>query len=401
LANIFYGKGYEEVEAKAGQHHGTYKVYVNFIPIADITFLPKELFAAIKSEAIRINGILYAPPNLLKMGMYLELSRPVGDISRWEKVLKRLTLLNKYYPIASKDCYKVDFQREMSDTTNEDKIYETVRNSLVNQGVVFFGGYAISLYSKYMPRKLQKKLKRIADFDVLSNDPETTAQIVKERLKDINITNVKIIKREGEGEIIPEHYEVVVGKDSVAFIYKPVACHSYNIINIHGQKVKIATIDTMLSFYLAFLYSNRPYFIEFSDRIMCMSKFLFEVQQKNRLEQKGLLKRFSIECYGHQETIEEMRAHKAKMYKELQDKKGTREYDEWFLNYRPDEHHKDKNEGKNEDKDIKKDEHTVKPFVERKKYMKKKYTKKSMNKKMKMKVRKTRKNVKKQGLQIY
>ena len=335
LADIFYGKGYEEVEAKAGQHHGTYKVYVNFIPIADITYLPKELFFAIKREAIRINGILYAPPNLLKMGMYLELSRPVGDISRWEKELKRLTLFNKYYPIASKECYKVDFQREMSDKTNEDLVYDTVRNTLVNQGVVFFGGYAITLYSKYMPKKLQHKFKKIADFDVLSNDPETTAQIVKERLKDVNVKNVKIIKREGEGEIIPLHYEVMVGKDSVAFIYKPVACHSYNILDIRGQKVKIATIDTMLSFYLAFLYSNRPYFIEFSDRILCMSKFLFDVQQKNRLEQKGLLKRFSIECYGHQETVEEMRAEKAAKFKELKEKRGTLEYEEWFLTYRP------------------------------------------------------------------
>ena len=66
-----------------------------------------------------------------------------------------------------------------------------------------------------------------------------------------------------------------------------------------------------------------------------MSKFLFDVQQKNRLQQKGLLKRFSIICYGHQETIEEMRAQKAKKFKELQAKKGTRDYEEWFLNYKP------------------------------------------------------------------
>ena len=32
------------------------------------------------------------PPNYLRMAMYLELSRPDGDVSRWEKVLKRLTL---------------------------------------------------------------------------------------------------------------------------------------------------------------------------------------------------------------------------------------------------------------------------------------------------------------------
>ena len=101
--------------------------------------------------------------------------------------------------------------------------------------------------------------------------------------------------------------------------------------------MKIATIDTMLSFYLAFLYTDRPYYSEFSDRILCMSKFLFEVQQKNRLQQKGLLRRFSITCYGHQESIEEMRAHRATKFKELKDKRGTKEFDEWFLNYKPED----------------------------------------------------------------
>jgi hypothetical protein len=68
-----------------------------------------------------------------------------------------------------------------------------------------------------------------------------------------------------------------------------------------------------------------------------MSKFLFEVQQKNRLEQKGLLKRFSIICYGHQESVEEMRAEKAAKYRELKQSKNKAELDEWFLNYKPDQ----------------------------------------------------------------
>ena len=57
LADIYYKKGFTEVEAKSGQHHGTYKVFVNFIPVADITLLPKEIFTAIKQDAIRIAGI--------------------------------------------------------------------------------------------------------------------------------------------------------------------------------------------------------------------------------------------------------------------------------------------------------------------------------------------------------
>jgi len=337
LSDIYFKEGFTDVEAKSGQHHGTFKVYVNYMPIADLTNIPKEIYNALKKDSLRVAGILYAPPNFLRMSMYLELSRPAGDTSRWEKVLKRLTILNKHYPLASINCNDVDFQREMADKSHEDEIYETVQNTLVNQSVIFFGGYAISLYSEYMPHNLQKKFEKIADFDVLSNDPETTAEIIKERLKDVNIKNVKILKRSAVGEIVPEHYEIKVGNDSIVFIYKPIGCHSYNIIRHKGQSVKIATIDTMLSFYLAFLYTNRPYYTEFSDRILCMSKFLFEVQQKNRLEQKGVLRRFSISCYGHQDSIEELRAEKAEKFKELKNKKGTKEYDEWFLNYRPED----------------------------------------------------------------
>ncbi len=89
----------------------------------------------------------------------------------------------------------------------------------------------------------------------------------------------------------------------------------------------------MLSFWLAFLYANRPYYDK--ARILCMSTYLFAVQEKNRLAQKGLLRRFSINCMGHQETVEEMRAEKSEKFLELKDKKNDPEYEEWFLKYRP------------------------------------------------------------------
>merc|ERR1711907_614690 len=91
----------------------------------------------------------------------------------------------------------------------------------------------------------------------------------------------------------------------------------------------------MLSFYLAFLYSNRAYYD--TERILCMSQFLFTVQQKNRLQQKGLLRRFSINCYGHQETLDAIREHKSKKYEELKTKRNSEEFEKWFLNYKPGE----------------------------------------------------------------
>ena len=330
LADIYVKNGYLEVEAKSGVHYGTYKVYVNFIPVADITYLHPEIFKNIKKDAKMINNIYYAPVNFLRMSMYLELSRPAGDTTRWEKILKRLTLLNKYYPIEDKSCIYNDFQRSLHNKKLKDEpIFKLLKNTLIDDGVVFFGGYASYLYSKYMPKYIRKLFSKTPDFDVLSNDIVKTKNKVLKSLEEYD--NVHAILHKKVGEIIPKHYEILIGKDTVVFIYQTIGCHSYNKISIDKKLVKVATIDTMLSLYLAFTYSNRSYYD--SDRIMCMSNFLYEVQQHNRLKQKGLLKRFSLDCEGTQPTLESIRSEKNKKFYEL-DKK-SKEYERWFLKYTP------------------------------------------------------------------
>jgi hypothetical protein len=335
LADIYYAAGYKEVEAKAGVHHGTFKVFVNFIPVADITYLADEIYKALQKEVIIRAGIRYAPPNYLRMSMYLELSRPQGDVSRWEKVFKRLTLLNKHYPLKpDTECNTIDFQREMDEKSpNNEHLYFLTRDALIEQGVIFFGGYGSVLYSDYISDKKRKYIQSIPDFDVLAEEPETTALILSERLTDAGFKNIKTVHHPSIGELIPERVEVLVGKDTIAFIFKPIACHSYNTINIGDKVINVATIDTILSFYLAFIYTDKPYFNK--DRILCMAQFLFEVEEKNRLRQTGLLKRFTMNCYGKQETLETIRALKTEMYKKLADQRGTREYDMWFLKYSP------------------------------------------------------------------
>jgi hypothetical protein len=337
LADIYYQNGFLEVEAKSGVHHGTFKVFVNFIPVADITYLEKEIYDSISKEAISRGGIKYAPPNFLRMSMYLELSRPEGDISRWEKILKRLTLLNKNYPLKSEiDCETIDFQRDFEEPyslESRESIYFLVRDTLIDQGCIFFGGYASSLYSKYMSKSRRNIIRKIPDFDVLYEDPEKCAIIVEERLKENGFKKVKRVHHKAIGELIPERMQILVGNETLAFIYKPIACHSYNKIHVNKKEINVATIDTMLSFYLAFIYSNISYFDK--DRILCMAEFLFDVEQKNRLNQIGLLKRFTIDCYGKQQKIEDIRAEKTSKFKELYQNKGSREYDMWFLKYSP------------------------------------------------------------------
>lgn len=336
LADIYYKNGFTNVEAKAGVHFGTYKVFVNYIPVADITYLNPTIFKEITKDVINISGISYAPPNFLRMAMYLELSRPAGDTSRWEKVLKRLVLLNKYYPLKTKrNCNKVDFQRKIENVKlDSEKLYYAVRDALIDLDVVFFGGYASSLYSTHMKNYGDNnKVKNIPDFDVITEDPELTASILKEQLRSIGYNEIKFKTRPAIGEIIPMRVEILIGNESLAFIYKTIACHNYNTINVDGKSINIATIDTMMSFYLAFYYSNEPY--HYKDRILCMSKYLFDVEQRNRLAQKGVLKRFSLKCIGKQETMETILMEKNKKYEELKFKRDSQEYKSRFLRYRP------------------------------------------------------------------
>ena len=355
LSQYYYRAGFEIVEAKSGVHHGTFKVYVNFIPLADITQLEPVLYKNMKKDSITITGISYAPIHFLRLACFTELSRPKGDISRWEKVFKRLTLLNQYYPLKSSiPCELVEFQRSMTPSsvvskqskdkkqskeeeteefeTTQKQLYEWTRDALITKNAVFFGGYATSMYAKHMSAKERAWVRQIPDFDVLCVDAEDCAQSVMEELKSKGVVGLSIREHEAIGEIVPRHYQVIVfGKETIAFIFEPIACHSYNQITSGGKKINIATIDTMLSLYLAFIYTGKPYF--YKERILCMAQYLFEVEQANRLEQKGVLKRFTMDCVGKQESLIEIREEKARKFREL--KKGTVEYNEWFLKYNP------------------------------------------------------------------
>jgi len=257
-------------------------------------------------------------------------------------------------------------------------IFENLFESLIDQGCIFFGAYANRLYYKtikYGRKGRKDPVKKIPDFDVLAENPKLCAKILKKKLQARGYENIRIINKPGVGDVIAPHIEFRVSKETVLFIYKPVSCHSYNVIKMSNKKVRIATIDTMLSFYLAFLFVKKPYYEE--NRILCMCEFLFKAQQKNRLRQRGLLKRFSIDCYGKQLTKEKMRAEKSEMYHKLKDKRDSKMFKWYFLRYVPHDIHNKKIKLKS-----KKTKTAKKIF---KKIVKKNKTKKNKTKKIKQK----------------
>jgi len=188
LADIYYNNGFIEVEAKSGVHSGTFKVYVNYIPVADITYLNINLFNSLKKKSLKVDKIYYAPPNFLRMSMYLELSRPDGNITRWEKVLKRLNLLNKNYPIKKSSCKSpIDKLLEHGTKSSAKKnmntdVYKILLNFFITNKCVLFGMYAGNLYNNTYKKK-SKVIKKIPDFDILYEDPDELSINLKKKIR--------------------------------------------------------------------------------------------------------------------------------------------------------------------------------------------------------------------------
>lgn len=94
LADRFYQAGYRYVEARGGIHKGTYKVFVNLWPVADITHMPLEEYNRLPTT--KIQGMRVVGVTKLMEAFYKEFSEPFGNASRWPKVAEREKLLTKW-----------------------------------------------------------------------------------------------------------------------------------------------------------------------------------------------------------------------------------------------------------------------------------------------------------------
>ena len=338
IADIFYEKGYKNVVAKSGSHIGTYKVFVNYLPVLDVTHMNTLLLDTLLRESITKDGLHYSPVNLLRFSMYGELSRPQSEPDRWEKVYKRLVILNKAYPFHYDKCKSsrgTKKNKRMNELSKPN--FLVIRNTLIENNVIFIGGYVNTLFGTYLKKNIHKTFDTITHFDVLSPNPKDVAKQVKEQLNFIGNSDISIIKREAYGELIPPSYVVKVNGKVVCVIYKSIHCHAFNKIQINGKQVNIGSIDTLLHFYLAFYYAANTKYKSYYEpyKLLCMSQFLFEIQEHNKLSQKGLLKRFVTDCDGHEPTREESRQQLDNKYNELKGDKKSEEYQKYFLKYSP------------------------------------------------------------------
>jgi hypothetical protein len=325
LADRIAKAGYKSVEVKPGMHLGTYKVFADYIGVADISSLDKPIFSKLWKESIVKDGIHYVSPNFLRMSVYLELSRPRGDVSRWKKVYGRIQKLNKHYPLT---CPK---EEEALEVFLKDDTRKRIEKLLVKKKVVLLGFNASILQDK------KDKGKWSLPLDVLAT-PEQKSHVVKELLSYFEkYDNVSTKDYPAYAELIPAYTDIIDPKTKLVLVrvYETNACHSYHVAQ---NGLHIASIPTLLQFFLSALYGPKELLDKPEQRFLCVAEHLMNLANNNLSRRYKLLT--PITCLGKQKGLIEMREEKSELYQKLKGDRNSREFLESFFMYNPLEHNK-------------------------------------------------------------
>jgi hypothetical protein len=316
LTRRFRDEGFTEVDARLGIHKGTTKVYVNFNAVADITFTPMWMYSTLKKNAIKEDGICYADENFLRMNMYLELSRPRGEVERWDKVYKRLFLLNKVKQPKDSACKKT---RKSSMTRLSAHVHNLFVDYCIENELIFAGAELKRIYSPSSSLHAGYVLKGTNPVILYAENPELHVRILKQSVKyqfpDLKLTTVHWSSK---GDLFPEMYGLQINGRLGLLIVQEHYCHSYNTVKIPKKReMRIASLDSAITLYYSLSYLRGLEGLV-PKSFQCFAEMLVDLSVQVRDEGKpSKFPLFVVSCHGHQPTKPSLMREKVKRIRAL------------------------------------------------------------------------------------
>ncbi len=286
------------VEAKFGIHEGTVKVYANFLSVADITSVDQEFYSLLQKRAIVEDGVRFVDENFLRMSMYLELSRPMGQVERWDKVYKRLYLLNLAKPpVGHARCSKSvglsSFERD------------TILGYFIQNDRIYASTNLERLY-KHPSRPGSGWMSTLqGPMVAYSDSPFEDARALRKLL--YTRPRIRIYQWQPSNEFIPLVVGLVDGQNVLCLIVKESACHAFNRVMVRRDaSLRIASIDTLITLYYSLSYIRSIETLAKTE-FDCIAARLTQLSMRVRQGQDfGQFPLFSLTCSGHQPSKESL-----------------------------------------------------------------------------------------------
>jgi len=310
LATRLFEAGFRTVSARPGMHEGTLKLYVNYIPVADLTAMDGRMYRMLSRRARQFDGITYIDPNSLRMLMYLELSRPRGEVERWEKVYERLLLFNQYVPRSKK-------RKAMAPSALSKEQAAMVLDYVMAKGRVLAGADLVPFYEHSLTSGkplLSYLLQNKKPILLFSPDAKGDATALREAFElrgvergERSAVGMHVVENQGL-DVIPAVYVLHTVRPSKAmvFVIQQSACHSYVSLSLkqgmEGKSLRIASMDTLITLYFS-LGMVQSRFVE-RGAMEALANQLVELSIRARRDVDRLVFPFlSIACSGVQPSL--------------------------------------------------------------------------------------------------
>jgi hypothetical protein len=322
--------GFKDIYHKVGMHAGTKKILVNYVAVADISEISPELFAIMYRRSIVDNGIHYTDPDILRMMMYLEISRPRGEVDRWTKVFERLQLINQEFPIKA-GCARSGEKRQKYTKIIPTDIRKTILTYCIENQRILCNGPLMTIYSNGIRRgKVQFNIGPGGPLLFTSPDPKTDAVALRNI---INNDRIKLYLHPERGELVPLRIELRMGDDPICMFVEETACHSFNSVELPDKrKMPIASLEFLITLYLSINIFTNHSADYLGERIMCQVKKFISLAHENYKATRSLFPAFSLKCRGHQvgyasllkAKVQRIKAEKEKQTRRVKRKKKAK-----------------------------------------------------------------------------
>jgi hypothetical protein len=322
LVNDLKRAGFTEISAREGMHEGTVKIYVDYVPVADLTAIDPKLYRILSQREFKTDGISYLDANTLRMLMYLELSRPRGEVTRWPKVFERLSLFNEFVPVKPCRISNEPFHGGLNDTQLQFAINFVIKEKRIFAGADLLDFYNTSLRTKKLNTKWVFTTKKPIIF--FSSDSDGDAKLLRSEFSFLSNSSkhsngkashipITIRSYSSKGiDLIPSMKVIAQGKKSLVFIIDQAACHSYfNIPVTHDSVMRIASMDTLITLYFSLGLVDSKFFDMGS--MECLANKLVDISLRARNNPNSFpLPFISIKCSGHQTSLPSLIREKVK-----------------------------------------------------------------------------------------
>lgn len=325
IADIFYKKNYNYIEVKQAVHEHTYRLYVNFIQVLDLTLISKELFDNLFKITLYERGSsIYkyyndydkyiVPAVLLKRNLHYELARPIDSYYRWEKIYSRLKIFNKLLGV-----YKYNKKNKINTKyipfpSDYDKIIDLILNYIKEYKYPIIDNYAIKLYKNIKSKDCCRINPKSNYLTIISINHIKTANSIVKLLKhhiNPNAYKIYILKRNYLPDIMNNRCRINIENLETNEVFTLINivdsandCYSY----VKIKDYCVGSIDTILYFMYSiyiiyFIYSKRDN--DILHETLYYIKLYEDIIDKKYI--KDVYERLSIECYGNSNYKTEIR----------------------------------------------------------------------------------------------